>query len=51
VIQIVGLLFCLAGLIMSIEALVSGKISPNIPIAMLFVCVGLMLTSVGNRRK
>lgn len=47
--QIAGILFCLAGLITSIGALVSGNTSPSIPIAMMFVCVGLMLTTVGRR--
>lgn len=49
--KIAGLLFCFAGLIMSIGGLVSGKTSPNIPIAMMFVSVGLMLMNIGNGRK
>lgn len=45
--QIAGILFCLAGLVTSIGALVSSNTSPSIPIAMMFVCVGLMLATVG----
>lgn len=43
-----GLVFCVFGLIISIVSLVSGNISPAIPIAMMFVCVGLALTNVGK---
>ncbi len=46
-----GVLFCLAGLIMALSALISGNTVPNIPIAMMFVCVGLALSNSSNRRR
>ena len=38
-----GTLFCLAGLIITICAAISGEVYTLIPIAMMFVCIGLVI--------
>ena len=48
--KISGLLFVISGFMWNLAGLINSKISPNIPIGMMNICIGMMFFSIALQK-